>query len=99
MDPVMKETIIKLKPLEVSEPVENNLKGAYHVVQVTEIVPHKSYAECEAQMKKELAENEPDREEIVEALEKLTRASTIKIFGFDMERPPSSASTAGEVKP
>jgi hypothetical protein len=95
MDPVMKEAILKLKPMEVSDPVENNLVGAFHVVQVTEVVEHKSFAESEPILRKELAERDPDEAEIVEAEKGLWSAAKIKILGKEVE-PPKTASLPGK---
>ncbi len=86
MDPTMKNAIAKLKPGEVSDPVENNLRGAYHVVQVTEISAHRAYDECIDLMKKELKEREPDLDEIGAVLERLWTSGRVKVF--DEERGP-----------
>jgi parvulin-like peptidyl-prolyl isomerase len=86
MDPVMKEVVFRLKPGEVSDPVENGQFGAYHVVQVTEVVPHRSYAECEERMRQELAAREPDLKEIQEAVSLLWGRATIRALGE--EAPP-----------
>jgi len=95
MDPSMKNTVFRLEPGEVSEPVENNLYGAYHVVQVTEIVPHQSYAEAEERMRKELTEREPDLDEIREALNVLRARASIQVLDALLEEP-LEAGRAGE---
>ncbi len=98
MDPVMKEAILKLKPFEVSDPVENNLLGAYHVVQVTEVLPHRSYAECEAQMKDELVSREPDQGEIQDALKALQSVAAIRIFGTEVQPAAAAGAPGREAK-
>jgi parvulin-like peptidyl-prolyl isomerase len=97
MDPVMKEAVLRLKPGEVSDPVENTLFGAYHVVQVTEVVPHQSFAECEARMKRELAEREPDLDEIQKTLDALYSRSRVKVFGEVVE--PEASPEVGRADP
>lgn len=99
MDPVMKDWILKLKPMEVSEPVENNLLGAYHVVQVTEIVPHKSFGECEEAMKKEILQKDPDPPEIQDALARLRAQSTVKVFGYEVDSPKVEAGVPASKEP
>lgn len=85
MEPAMKETVLKLKPGEVSDPVENNLFGAYHVVQVTEVVPHRSYAEAEERMREELLSREPDLDEIRQVLNALRSRASIRVLDATFE--------------
>ncbi len=87
MDPVMKEALLKLKPLDVSDPVENNLLGAYHIVQVTEILMPQPYEECRELMRRELEEREPDPEEIQDALQRLRSQGSVRIFGIEQQDP------------
>jgi len=95
MDAAMKEAVFKLKPGEVSDPVENNLYGAYHVVQVTEVIPHMSFSDCEARMKAELRDREPDLDEIRTALNVLRDGAAIKIFGVDRDPSPPEPGAGG----
>ncbi len=95
MEPAMKEALLKLKPMEVSDPIENNLMGAYHVVQITEVLPHKSFAESQEAMRKEIAERPPDENEVLEALTTLWKGATIRIFGEEV-KAPEAAGDKGE---
>lgn len=95
MDAAMKEAVFKLKPGEVSDPVENNLFGAYHVVQVTEVIPHMSFADCESRMKVELRDREADLEEIRAALNVLRDGAAIKIFGVEREASGTGPEAGG----
>ena len=90
-DPVMKAAVLNLKPMEVSDPVDNSLMGAYHVIQVTEITPHKSFAECEEAMKKEILDQPPDERELVDALNALGTKAQIQMFGQQIQVRESEA--------
>lgn len=69
--PEFKEVIFALKPGEVSDPVENPIEPAFHVFQVTEILPAESFVDCEETIRKELREKEPAPEEIAAATQVL----------------------------
>ncbi len=99
MDPTMKNAIAKLKPGDVSEPVENNLRGAFHVVQVTEISAHRAYEECLESMKKELKEREPDLDEIGGVLQRLWTPGRVKIFGEERGPPEEGPEESPEKGP
>lgn len=79
MDPTLRRAILELEPGAVSDPVENPA-GGYHVFQVTEILPEKSFADCADAMRREILEREPDRGEIEKALETLRAQSSIRVF-------------------
>jgi parvulin-like peptidyl-prolyl isomerase len=78
MPPTFKEAIFALEPGQVSEPVENPDRPAFHVFQLVEILPSQSYVDCVEAMKKELAEREPDANEISGTLAALARAARVE---------------------
>lgn len=90
MDPTLRKAILELEPGAVSDPVENPA-GGYHVFQVTEILPEKSFADCVDAMRREILDREPDREEIEKALEVLRARSSIRIL-----RPPAPSGSGEE---
>jgi parvulin-like peptidyl-prolyl isomerase len=73
----VKEAIFALGPGEISDPVESP-HLAYHVFQVTEIIPAESFLECVEKMKREIAEREPEPQEIQMALKMLHERADIR---------------------
>ncbi len=81
LHPSIKEAVFKLKLGETSEPVDFPEIGSISLFRVSEIVPQKSFSECQAALRQELADREPDLKEIEETLELLRTRANIKLFG------------------
>ena len=71
LPPEFKEAIFALRPMEVSEPIENPRYPGFHVFQVTGVVPSESFVTCVDKMRNELEEREPAAEELSKVLESL----------------------------
>lgn len=78
MPPRFKEAIFALAPGQVTDPVENPDRPAWHVFQLVEIIPSQSYVDCIDAMRKEILEREPDGKEIASALESLQREARLE---------------------
>ncbi|MBI4583080.1 MAG: peptidylprolyl isomerase [Planctomycetes bacterium] len=81
LHPTIKEAVFKLKPGETSEPVDFPEVGSISLFRVSEIVLQKSFSECQAALRQELVEREPDLKEIEETLELLRTRANIRYFG------------------
>jgi parvulin-like peptidyl-prolyl isomerase len=95
MSPELKKAIFKLRAGEVSDPVENPI-GGYHVLQVVEVLPSESFADCQEKMRTEILERDPDLREIEETLNALRGRATINVLGSPVLGPEKGAWPAGK---
>ena len=96
MDPTLRKAILELPEGGVSDPVENPA-GGYHVFQVVQIVPSKSYVDCVETLRQEIRDREPDLEEIESALQILRDRGRVRVIGDPV--PSGSSQGAGTKAP
>jgi parvulin-like peptidyl-prolyl isomerase len=85
LHPTIRDAIFNLKPGETSSPVEYSDFGSIHVFQVPEILPRRSFEECQAVLRKEFASRKPALKEIEDVLQKLRDRADIKVFGHPVK--------------
>ena len=69
-DPRLKEAIFKLRPGEVSEPIES-AAGGFHLFEVLRLVPAEPFEEIESRLRDEYRRQPPDLEEVQRAFDTL----------------------------